>query len=436
MAYGIGAAALRLARLVKGGAEGQGRRRLALVLRLESLDSLCASIGPALFDRMMDKLTLRLVSELRLIPQTRAPGAGEIRGIFADPELAPVPELVSRLQRLCLTEIDLPELRILPVISAVIVGETGTRHELSALYARGVQVLCDCHPLTDTGRMLFVEMPEVLRDTAPEDAPCDRQALVGDLAGQVRLNFQPQLCCDTGQVVALRVVPFIDHPEMDGVALADLQSRLAPRALTEITCVVLRQALAALRGWDRLGLQVPFISVQLPDRELAEPGIADAIIWELDRLDLTPNRLELEVTEPIGRDGGRIPVSDTLQRLASTGCRIALGEFGTGSAGLADLRRFGIGRVRIGREFIAECDRRGDQQRMILAIIALAEHLGLVTLADGVATAEEYAFVGQIGFNMVQGRIVAPLLDSGGIDAFLIEHSHALPMPFDARRRV
>ena len=76
MAYVIGAAASRLARLVKGGAEARGRHRLALVLRLENLENLCSSIGPALFDRMMDKLMLCLVVELRLIPQARTPGSG------------------------------------------------------------------------------------------------------------------------------------------------------------------------------------------------------------------------------------------------------------------------------------------------------------------------------------------------------------------------
>lgn len=428
MAYGIGAAASRLARLVKGGAEARGRHRLALVLRLENLENLCSSIGPALFDRMMDKLMLCLVVELRLIPQARTPGSGEIRGIIADPGAADVPDLLARLQWLCQAGIDLPELRIAPVMNAVIVGEGAARHELTSLYSRGAQVLRALDPLAGASQVMFVEMP---------DAPCDdAQTEAPPLSRHLRLNFQPQLCCDTGEVMALRVAAFIDHPEHGPVSLAELQPRLDARALTDLTGAVLRGALAALRGWDRLGLSVPFVSVQVPDRELATTGFADAIIWELDRLDIAPDRLELEVTEPIGREGGRIPVAEALRRLAANGCRIALGEFGTGSAGLADLRRFGVGRVRIGREFIAGCDRRGDQQRMILAIIALADHLGLRTLADGVATAAEYAFVTQIGMNAVQGAVVAPLLDEGGIDAFLTAHAAALPVPFDNRRRV
>ena len=428
MTYGIGAAASRLARLVGGGTGRQGGARLVLVLQLDNPESLSASLGPALFDRMMDKLTLRLSADLRLIPQTRAPGAVEIRGLFVDPQHACLPDLTQRLQQICQTGIDLPEIRVAPVVNAAIVSEGSAGHELCALYARGAAALRSRDPLDGAGRVLFVEMS----DAAQQDAPHDSAAL----AEHVQLNFQPQLCCDTGQLAALRIVPFIDHPRGGRLALSDLQSRLDGRTLAGITRAALRQAMAALRGWDRLGRRIPFISMQIPDRELAESDIADAIIWELDRLDLAPERLELEICEPIGSDGGRIPVSDSLQRLAGHGCRIALGNFGSGSAGLADLRRFGVRRVRIGREFIADCDQREDQQHMILAVVALAEHLRLSTLADGVDTAGEHAFVAQIGFNAVQGRAVAPLLDAGGTDAFLIEYDLSLPAPFDTRRRV
>ena len=86
MTHGIGGAASRLARLVRGGAARQGGTRFALVVQLDNPESLCASLGPALFDRMMDKLTLRLAEDLRLIPQTRTPGVAEIRGVLVDPQ--------------------------------------------------------------------------------------------------------------------------------------------------------------------------------------------------------------------------------------------------------------------------------------------------------------------------------------------------------------
>lgn len=428
MAYEFGAAASGLTGRIRVGGGGQGRARLALVLRLENPESLCASLGPAQFEQMMDRLTLRLASDLRLIPQTRTPGAAEIRGLLVDPGRVRLSRLAQRLQQVCQAGIDLAEIRVAPQVHAAIVSEGGARHELSALYACGASALGNRDLQAGAGRVLFVEMPGAARGEVPFDLPA--------LAEHVRLNFQPQLCCDTGQVAALRIVPFIDHPRHGRLELAELQPQPDGRTSSGITCAALRKAMAALHGWDRLGRRIPFISVQISDRELAEPDMADAIIWELDRLDLAPGRLELEICEPIGQGDHRIPVAESLQRLAGHGCRIALGNFGSGSAGLAELRRFGVGRVRIGREFIAGCDRREDQQNMILAVVALAEHLRLSTLADGVDTTGEHAFVGQIGFSSVQGLAVAPLLDAGGTDAFLLEIDQSLPAPFETRRRI
>ncbi len=417
MAYGIGAAATRLARLVTGGGDARRQARLALVLRLENVAMLRASIGQAWLDQILDRLTLRLVSELRLLPQTRAAGAMEILGVFANPHAQSVTELIRRLRHLCAAGVDLPELRIVPVVNAVIVGDGGNRRELSALYAAARAALQDCDPLSDAGQIRYIDLPQ---------DGCGPQPAAPISVLDLGMMYQPQLSCDTGRLVALRARAQIQRPGADAIDLADIQSRLGPEALSDVIHAGLRQSLSALRGWDRLGAQVPFVSLALPDTVLADPALADMIIWELDRQDLDPDRLELEVTDPIGQGGGRIPVSDSLRRLASTGCRLALGDFGTGSAGLADIRRFGIARVRIGREFTAACDQRGDQQRMILAIIALAEHLHVATLGDGVETREEFGFLSQIGFDAVQGGAVAPWLDAGGIDAFLIERERSL----------
>ncbi|SIQ42155.1 EAL domain, c-di-GMP-specific phosphodiesterase class I (or its enzymatically inactive variant) [Paracoccus thiocyanatus] len=425
MAYGIAAAASRLARLVRGEGAAQDRTRLALVLRVENLDMLRASIGPVLLEQMLDKLLLRLVAELRLLPQARAAGSGEILGLLAVGRHQAVPGLLARLQAILSGGIELPDLRVCPVVNAAIVRCDGSPPQPAALYARGRLALQGLSPVFATGQIRFVEMQPQADPAALPDGALERLCLL----------FQPQLCCDTGQVLALRVAPRMRMDGQDSCDLAALQPRLDDGTLGRIVAEMLRQALAALRGWDRLGVRVPVLSVPLTDRMLADAAIADMILWELDRHDLVPARLEIEMTEPIGRSGGRMPVTTSLQRLTAAGCALALGEFGTGSAGLDDLRRFGIGRVRIGRTFIADCDRSAEQQRMILAMLALAEHLDLATLADGVSTPEENAFLAQIGFSAVQGPAVVPAMEAGAVDDFLLDHDLSLPAPFVLGRK-
>ena len=431
MAYGIGSAASRLVQLVKLGAaraSGQGKPRAALVLKVENADMLRASLGPALIDRMMDVITLRLTAELRFLPQGRLAGQTEVYGLLTRRRVGALPGHLAQLGTICRGSIDLGDMRVTPVLNAVVVSDPDGRAELSALYAYGRDAIAACSPLSDAGQIRFVEYPgaeaEPVGQAEPVFAP-----------DQIRTYFQPQICCDTGAILALRVAARVEHADLGILDLDDFRMRLGDETLGACSRTVLRQALTALRGWDRLGRRVPFVSLPLTDRELADPTLADAILWELDRLDLAPERLEVEVTEPIGRIGGRVPVTASLQRLAAAGCRIAMGDFGSGSGGLDDLRSFCVGRVRIGRSFVAGCDHRADQQRMILAILALAEHLKLVTLGDGVLTLEEKSFLSQIGFNAVQGKAVAPPMSAADIDDFLLSHGHSLPPQFNLKRK-
>ncbi|CAM3197881.1 EAL domain, c-di-GMP-specific phosphodiesterase class I (or its enzymatically inactive variant) [Paracoccus aminovorans] len=427
MAYGIAAAAARLARLVKGEGAVQHRARLALVLRVENVETLRAGLGPQVLEQILEHLTRRLVAETRLLPQTRGLGSAEVLGLFAVGRQQAVPGLLARLRTICSEGVDLPDLRICPVVNAVIVSDETGQAEPAVLYAHGRAALQGCDPLSVSGQMRFVELP------AEGSVPDTAAAL--DLT-RLRITFQPQICCDTGAVLGLRLQARLGLDKGESRDLHEIEPRLDDEALGQATAHALREALACLKGWDRMGARVPMLTLPLSDRSLADPLLADSLLWELDRQDLSAARLEIEIREPIGRSGGRMPVTASLQRLAAAGCTLVLGEFGTGSAGLADLRRFGIGRVRVGREFVADCHRRADQQRMILAILALAEHLRLATLADGVANPDENAFLAQIGFGAVQGPAVAPAMEAQEIDRFLLDYGQSLPAPFDLRRKV
>ncbi|KGJ03637.1 EAL domain, c-di-GMP-specific phosphodiesterase class I (or its enzymatically inactive variant) [Paracoccus halophilus] len=429
MAYGIGALARGLARLLRYRTDKRACARLALVLRLDNPGMLRGSIGQAQLDRLLDRLTLRLVSELRLLPRARSPGSAEICGVFADPQSRTIPGLLAEMPRIVQTRLDLPGLQITPAAQAVIVGDVTGRHDIGALYAAGRAELRSREGQAGTDRFRHVAMPP----SAGQDA-AGAGAVPRDPAGDLRVMFRPQICCDTGRVAALRASLRVMDPSGGQVDLAEVAAHLDRETLAVLLQQGLRRILSALRGWDRLGVRVPFISLALPEAVLADPLTADTIIWELDRQELAAARLELEVTEPTGLSTACASVGDNLKRLAATGCRLALGEFGTGSSGLADLRSFAIQRVRIAGDLIAGCDRCGDPQRMILAVLALAEHLNLATLGDDVRTPEEYAFLSQMGFDAVQGDAVAPWLDPEEVDAFLMCDGDAPSMPFDLLR--
>lgn len=222
--------------------------------------------------------------------------------------------------------------------------------------------------------------------------------------GQIRPWYQPQISTDTGQVTGFEALARWQHPMHGIIAPDQFLPAVAEAGLTErLGQVMLYHALTALKAWDNSGIEVPRVGVNFGADELRNPGLADRIRWELDRFDLTPQRLSVEILETVVSDRPDDTITRNIAALAALGCRIDLDDFGTGHASIAAIRRFSVSRIKIDRSFVMKADRDPDQQRMVGAILTLAEQLGLETLAEGVETVGEHALLAQLGCDHVQG---------------------------------
>jgi len=222
--------------------------------------------------------------------------------------------------------------------------------------------------------------------------------------GEIHPNFQPQISTDTGRVTGFEALARWTHAERGPIAPADFLPVLENAGkLARLGEVMLTQSLAALRQWDDAGLDVPSVAVNFSSDELRNPKLIDKVKWELDRYDLAPQRLSIEVLETVVAASPEDVVSRNVNGLARLGCRIDLDDFGTGHASISSIRRFAVQRIKIDRSFVMKVDRDAEQQRMISAILTMAERLGLETLAEGVETPGEHTMLAQLGCGHVQG---------------------------------
>ena len=104
------------------------------------------------------------------------------------------------------------------------------------------------------------------------------------------------------------------------------------------------------------------------------------------------------------------------------GCGVDLDDFGTGNASITAIRRFALNRLKIDRSFIREVDQNRDQQKLVTAILSLAERLGLETLAEGVETQGEHALLAQLGCGHVQGYVIARPMPVEDLSGWLASH--------------
>jgi diguanylate cyclase (GGDEF)-like protein len=222
--------------------------------------------------------------------------------------------------------------------------------------------------------------------------------------GEIRPHFQPQISTDTGRVTGFEALARWTHPQRGPVAPAEFLPILENAGkLARLGEVILEKSLSALKAWDEAGLDIPCVGVNFSPDELRNPKLIDKVKWELDRHDLTPDRLAVEVLETVVAASPEDVVTRNVNGLAQLGCRIDLDDFGTGHASISSIRRFAIQRIKIDRSFVMKVDRDAEQQRMVAAILTMAERLGMETLAEGVETTGEHAMLSQLGCNHVQG---------------------------------
>ncbi|EAQ05151.1 diguanylate cyclase, putative [Pseudooceanicola batsensis HTCC2597] len=222
--------------------------------------------------------------------------------------------------------------------------------------------------------------------------------------GEIHPHFQPQVSTDTGRITGFEALARWNHPERGPIAPMDFLPVLESAGkLARLGEVMLSRSLTALRAWDDAGLDVPGVAVNFSPDELRNPKLIDYVQWELDRFDLAPGRLSVEVLETVIAASPEDVVARNVNGLARLGCRIDLDDFGTGHASIASIRRFAVQRIKIDRSFVMKVDRDAEQQRMVAAILTMAERLGLDTLAEGVETPGEHAMLAQLGCGHVQG---------------------------------
>jgi diguanylate cyclase len=232
--------------------------------------------------------------------------------------------------------------------------------------------------------------------------------------GQIRAHFQPQISADTGEVTGFETLTRWYHPVRGIIPPADFLTAITEAGLSErLSEVMLHEALVALSRWDRAGLQVPSVGVNFSNDELRNPRLADRLKWELDRFEMSPARLSIEILEHVVSTADNDVIVRNVAELSRMGCRIDLDDFGTGHTSITNIRRFAVHRLKIDRSFVSGVDQDLEQKRVVAAILSMAERLGLDTLAEGVETLAEQATLAQLGCGHLQG------------------YGIARPMPFD-----
>ena len=254
--------------------------------------------------------------------------------------------------------------------------------------------------------------------TEIEQQAQDRHALADQVAaalegGQIVAHFLPQISCDTGAVTGFELVPCWLHPArscMDGAELLQLLDAGGLRK--RLGEVLMYHGFAALRGRYGTGLPKLPLTLALSHDDLGDPKLPDRLSWELDRFEIAPALLRLLLPDLPGGDAasGQDTAQRNLARLAALGCGLELSGIGNGIGAISAMRRFNVQRIRIPPALVRRIDADAEQQRLVAAVVSLADGLGAETLAEGVSGLGEHTLLAQLGCSHVQGPGIARVM--------------------------
>jgi len=162
------------------------------------------------------------------------------------------------------------------------------------------------------------------------------------------------------------------------------------------------------------GPEVEAVSINISDKEFWSQDLLARVLDTLQRHNLEPDRLTLEVTEGVLMRRPELALR-LMHKMHDAGLRLHIDDFGTGYSSLETLHRFPIDAFKIDRSFIRTLTSSDNSAELIAALVKLGNALGIAVVAEGVETDEQLAFLQELGCATGQGYLFMPAVT--GTDA-------------------
>jgi predicted signal transduction protein with EAL and GGDEF domain len=255
----------------------------------------------------------------------------------------------------------------------------------------------------EAGRGTFAFFEESLNLRAQDRRRLETDLRVALERGEFELYYQPLFDLESNRIGSFEALIRWNHPQRG------LVSPMEFIGVAEETGIIVPMGAWALREACRRASEWPDhvrVAVNVSPIQFHRGGLQETIVQALAAGGLSPERLEIEITESVFLDGGDSTLK-LLHSLRSIGVRVALDDFGTGYSSLSYLQSFPFDKIKIDRSFIENLLIRPGATAIVAAITDLAHALGMETTAEGVEDNAQLAELRSHGCSSVQGFLFA-----------------------------
>lgn len=236
------------------------------------------------------------------------------------------------------------------------------------------------------------------------------------------LRYLPEICLKTGKIGNVEALLRFDHPEfglLDAGRFLELAEEigimpeLGHKALAQAAREILLLS-AEIQAGEKLEIG---LVVDLSARQLAARDAAAGLLGTLDTIGFPRDRVTFECAERTLKDNEA--AMQTLYKLASSGCKFTLDDFGVGYCSFSLLSQLPMSSIKIDRSFIAQLEFAEQYRQLVAALIAFSHRLGLPTIAEGVETEAQLQFLKAADCDFAQGFYFGKPMDFSALGKYL-----------------
>ncbi|MCH8814144.1 MAG: EAL domain-containing protein [Chloroflexi bacterium] len=276
------------------------------------------------------------------------------------------------------------------------------------------QIYAGTWKISQPGRILslnqrfsrLLEVPQSITDRLADENEMRRALEEKELV----LFYQPQFSAQSGEIVGAEALLRWQHPTR-GLISPDSFIPIAEETgfIVPLGEWVMQTACAQTKTWQNAKLPPITVAVNVSPRQFRERYLAPMIEQALVDSRLSPEWLEIEITEGTAMEDVAVSAA-VLADLSKMGARISIDDFGTGYSSLGYLKVFSLHTLKIDRSFVDGVTTEPNDAAIAEAILAMAKALNLEVVAEGVETDEQLRFFRDRGCHRIQGfRLGKPM---------------------------
>lgn len=264
---------------------------------------------------------------------------------------------------------------------------------------------------------------QAMHDSIIYESNLERELASGVMNNQLVLYYQPKVSAKTGAVTGLEALVRWKKPNGELVQ-PSVFIPIAERSqlITHITRFVMYEACRQARLWQRMGLPPIVMSINFSSADFYQENACAEIAKCLERNDLDPQFLEVELTESMALKDIDMTVAQ-MRQMRELGIKLAMDDFGTGYSSLSYIQMLPFTMIKLDRSFVIRMEDDVVVQEIIRSVIQIAKAKRIETIAEGVETQRQADQLREAGCDYIQGYLYGKPMSASDTELFIRQNA-------------